>query len=160
MHRIASVSMGNDEDLIERFEIFSDKIKKCLKYVAEPYLEKEGLRIYHAIFLRIIESEPGASQKSIKARVPYDKSRVSMVITELLELGLVRNTSSGKLSSLVLTDKGTAVSESTKKIFSDFRRSLFSDLSEEEFVTFIACMDKFDRHLDGILSKHSRSDEI
>ncbi|MCQ2079755.1 MAG: MarR family transcriptional regulator, partial [archaeon] len=78
-----------DTDVFEEFEVFSDKMRKCIRYLSEPYLEKEGLRSHHVVFLFAIEKEDGMSQKDLKEHLPYDQSRISMVVSELISRGLV-----------------------------------------------------------------------
>ena len=98
---------GEDVEFAEFMELFSDKVRRCLKVRSQPFLEKYNLKVHHLIFLTLLGRHPGISQKALKGYLPYDKSRISMVVSELTLLGLVEDVGKAKSSSLILTEKGT-----------------------------------------------------
>lgn len=149
------MSDTRDLSIFEMFEVFSDKMKKCIKYLAEPYLQDLGIRPHHVVFLFVIENNTGLSQKNLKEHVPYDKSRISMVIGELISLGLIRNTSQGKTFSLELTEKGKEVCEKVRAIVDDFKTMILSSIPSDELDNFLNGMKKFNEHLDTIIETHN-----
>lgn len=140
-----------DIDVTEFMELFADKFKRCLKTVAEPFLRETGLKVHHIIFISRIGRSEGISQKDLKSQLPYDKSRVSMVITELIALGIVEDQSVGKTAHLELTEKGQALYREVLEIAADFKRKLTDGLDDEEKAAFMACLRKLDRNMDAML---------
>jgi DNA-binding MarR family transcriptional regulator len=138
-------------DISGHMEMASNKFKRCLRYLAEPYLKERDLRMHHILFIYNIGKYPGISQKDLREHLPYDKSRVSMAITELLEMGLVEDRNEGKLAELVLTDKGKVIYFELKIFAQDFRRQLTNGFTDEERAVLLGCFDKFDKNMDAIL---------
>jgi len=150
--------MGSDvsaRDILEFLEVFSDKFKRCLRVTIEPLFEEDGLKLYHLIILAVIGRQEGMCQKEITTHLPYDKSRVSMVVTELHAMGLVENVAKGKLRSLVLTDRGREINEVFKMAVSDFTDNLLSQFKGEEREAMIHNLGLLDERLNGILAAHN-----
>lgn len=147
-------------EIFERLEVFSDKIKKCIRYLLGPELKEMGLKSYHPLFLLPIERESGMSQKDLRECVPYDKSRVSMVVGELIAMGLVTDEGRGKTSVLRLTDSGREACRSFREMMESFNGEILSVLTEEELSMFLLCMHKLGSRVDGIIEQHSESGQI
>jgi DNA-binding MarR family transcriptional regulator len=143
-------------DVPKFIEMSSDKFKRCLKYVAEPYLKEKDLRLHHMLFIYNIGSHPGTSQKQLRNYLPYDKSRVSMVITELIEMGLVEDRNEGKLAELVLTEKGKAIYSEVKVLALDFKQQLLAGFTDEEKTFLLNCLNRFDKNMDSILEESNK----
>lgn len=155
MRGLGMVRMA-EVDLSEYMEMSSDKFKRCFKYLAEPYLKERGLKVYHILFIYNIGNHPGTSQKQLRAHLPYDKSRVSMVITDLTDMDMVENVNDGKISSLYLTDRGKVIYSEVKTFALDFKKRLLNGFTDDERAVLIRCMDKFDRNMDVILDEGDR----
>ncbi len=143
------------QDILEFLEVFSDKFKRCLRISVEPLFENEGLKLYHLVLLSVIGRHEGMCQKEITAHLPYDKSRVSMVVNELHSMGMVENVGKGKLRSIVLTESGRRVDDIFQKAVSEFTDDLLSPFREEERQAVIHYLGLFDERLDGILAARS-----
>lgn len=144
-------------ELFEKLEVFSDKVKKCIRYLLGPELKEIGLKSYHILFLLPIERSSGMSQKDLRECVPYDKSRVSMVIGELVALGMVIDEGKGKTSVLRLTDAGEDACCRFRNLMTGFNSEIISVLAEGELEEFVGCMDKFSVRIDEILEQHGVS---
>ena len=138
-------------EVSEYLELFSDKFRRCLKSRAEPFLKEHGLRVHHLIFISTIGRNEGISQKDIKSFVPYDKSRISMVITELIFMGLVKDENIGKSSSLHLTGKGKGIYKEAEIFIRAFKDDLKVGLTEEEIVTLKTLLRKINGNMDIML---------
>lgn len=108
------------------------KVNRVLRsYLSGPCLEL-GVKEYQVPTLNIIYYYDGISQKGIKSLLPFDKSRISVVVNELISAGMVKNSGEGRTSSLHLTGKGMDVavrlSASVDKLF----ERVCAPLSDEE----------------------------
>ncbi len=148
-------TMGK-QDAIEFFEVFADKFKRCLRVTVEPLFEEDGLKIYHLVLLSVIGRHEGMCQKEITSHLPYDKSRVSMVVNELHAMGMVENVGKGKLRSIVLTDRGHEVEAAFREAVTDLHEQMFSPLRKDEREQFLLYLGLFNDKLDKILENHSR----
>ncbi|MBR3410280.1 MAG: winged helix-turn-helix transcriptional regulator [Candidatus Methanomethylophilaceae archaeon] len=113
-------------------------------------VENQGFRHYHIPFLISIARYPGTSQKGLCERVPLDKSRVSIVVRELISLGLAVNSSTGKVWALNLTPKGMDAYKTAMEITIRMDDSMFSVLTEEEIKTFLDITSKISQRIDEL----------
>lgn len=144
----------DDKDTFEFLEIFSDKMKKCIKYLMAPSLSEMGLKSYHVLFMLPIERNDGMSQKEIRERIPYDKSRISMVVGELIAMGLVIDERTGKTSSLRLTEKGKEVCHIFRSNIDRINFEILSALNEKEHQEFFHCITILNNRIDELIAQH------
>ena len=111
-----------------------------------PYL----ILIFH------IGKRDGLSQKELIDEVPYDKSYISTMVHDLIDLGLVYNDSSGKLHSLHLTDQGRDIYAMSRMMFELMDRNLFDVLTDEEKDVLAEIMRKLDARADHIMEGLSK----
>ena len=104
--------------------------------------------------LRTVYSNEGIDQKTIRTVVPFDKSRISVIVRELLEMGLLMDTASGRSSSLHLTAKGREVVSKTPQFKQRLREELFSPFSKEEMEEMRELFAKLNSHLDTVIQKY------
>ena len=133
-----------------RFHQFLDKTARFVRNWAAEDVESQGFRHYHNPFLVSIARFPGISQKGLCERVPLDKSRVSIVVRELISLGLAVNSSTGKVWALNLTQKGMDAYKTAMDITSRMDDSIFSVLTEEETKSFLAFTAKISQRIDEL----------
>ena len=133
-----------------RFHQFLDKATRFVRNSAAEDVESQGFRHYHIPFLISIARSPGISQKGLCERVPLDKSRVSIVVRELISLGLAVNSSTGKVWALNLTPKGMDAYKTAMEITIRMDDSIFSVLTEEETKTFLALTSKLSQRIDEL----------
>ena len=133
-----------------RFHQFLDKATRFSRNAASEGVEKYGFRHYHIPFLVCMARSPGISQKGLCERVPLDKSRVSIVVRELIGLGLAVNSSTGKVWSLNLTPKGTEAYIKAINTTTSMDETIFYDLSEDERDTFLRIATKISQRIDEV----------
>ena len=85
-------------------------------------------------------------------KVPFNKARVSIIVSELMEMGYVTDVSKGNSSSLFLTEEGKDIYEISSEIFMLHHEALLSVFSEEEREVLHRMMIKMDEVLDDMLS--------
>ena len=133
-----------------KFHQFLDKATRFSRNTASVEVEQYGLKHYHIPFLVCMAMSPGISQKGLCEKVPLDKSRVSIVVRELIGLGLAVNSSTGKIWSLNLTSKGTTAYRKAIDVTTAMDDSLFSDLSADERDTFLRLAAKISKRIDEV----------
>lgn len=143
-----------EKNTFEMLEVFSDKLKKCIRYLVAPSLSEMGLKSYHMLFLLPIERNGGMSQKDIRELVPYDKSRVSMVVGELIAMDLVINEGTGKTSSLRLTEKGEEACRLFRSKVKNLNSEIMGVLDEKDHQEFIHCLMLVNDRIDELLAQH------
>lgn len=133
-----------------------EKVSKCVNLLAEDYLKGTKLKVYYIPYILHIRGSDGISQKELKETIPFDKSRISVVIRELIETGLVYNSATGRNSSLHLTDNGMAAFSICKMFMNIVKTEIFNlDPEKEEF--YRQKNVQFNKHLDEIIAKYSKS---
>ena len=60
------------------------------------FLKDLPIKEYHIPFILMIGYYDGISQKEINERVPFDKSRISVIVNELIKLKYVEDSNSGR----------------------------------------------------------------
>ncbi len=140
----------NPEDV---FMCLPDKMHKFFKIVTTKYLVNTQIKNYHIPFIIFFGYNPGASQKDIASYLPIDKSRVSTVIRELINLGIIVNESEGRLTSIRLTENGNNLFAMSKMLQEILHNSLFADFTEEEIRQFSEMAHRLDSKMDAILEK-------
>ena len=110
----------------------------------------------YLILIFHIGKRDGLSQKELIDEVPYDKSYISTMVHDLIDLGLVYNDSSGKLHSLHLTDQGRDIYAMSRMMFELMDRNLFDVLTDEEKDVLAEIMRKLDARADHIMEGLSK----
>lgn len=131
------------------------KIEKCTTLLSNEYLDGSALKFYHIPYLYQIHSSDGISQKQLNEVIPFDKSRISIVVRELIDNGLVTDTGTKRNSSLHLTDKGVNILPLCKMFIELVKKEIFgeNDIFDPEYIkkTF-----EFDEKLDRLIEKYSK----
>ena len=144
-----------DDDSITLILGFPKKMSQCMKTVAASYLHDTRIKPQYLTLIYRIGSGEGISQKELNEDVPYDKSYISTMVHDLIELGLVYNDSSGKLHCLRLTDQGRDIYAMSRMMFDLIDRSLFDVLTEEERSVLNRVMVKLDSRVDQLIEQFS-----
>ncbi len=129
-----------------------DKMSRFLVDITDRKLGHLGLKAYHTIVLATIGFEPGTTQKRIRENTPFNKARVSIIVSELIDKGYVVNDSCGKSSSLVLTSEGERIFGICQDMFISYHKELFSAISSEELEMLFSMYRKLNAKLDDMLS--------
>ena len=82
-------------DAIRLVGSFPKKMNLCIKGYAVKYLRDTRIKPPYRILIFHIGKSDGLSQKELIDEVPYDKSYISTMVHDLIDLGLVYNDSSG-----------------------------------------------------------------
>ncbi len=134
----------------EQFHQYLDRVSRCVRYVSSERAEEFGFKYYYIPFLLAIRNQPGISQKILCESIPLDKSRVSIVVRELIRSGYVRNDSTGKVWSINLTPSGEAVSRKAEEIVNDLNGKLFEGIGREDLDVFLRVMGEISERADAI----------
>ena len=126
-----------DSDLSVEFCRFIDTSSRYIRATVSEAVKDLGFRYYHVPFLVSIGGCPGISQKGLCRRIPLDKSRVSIVVRELIDQGLAVNDSAGKVWSLRLTSKGREAQDRAMGIVYSMNEELFESVSDEDKDAFL-----------------------
>ncbi len=145
---------AEEADTFEQLEVFSDKMKKCIRYLIAPGLSEMGLKSYHILILLQIERHGGLSQKEIREHVPFDKSRVSMIVSELTAMGLAVDEGIGKTSSIRLTENGSAACDTFRSKVNHLNGEILSALDEKDLREFLRCMAILNARIDELIAQH------
>ncbi len=113
------------QECIQLCMYIPEKINRCINLLAQKYLKDTNLKPYYVPYIINIKRVDGISQKQLKVLIPYDKSRISVVIHELIDRGLVYNDGAGRNSSLHLTEDGHAVFSICKMFFDIVNKEIF-----------------------------------
>lgn len=132
----------------------SKKSSKCMIQETDAKLGHLGLKFYHVLVLATIGFKPGSSQKNIRENTPFTKARVSIIVSELIDMGYVVNNSKGKAASLHLTEVGMEVFGIAEDIFFNHHRNMLSTLTEEEYEIFQEIILKVNARLDEMLQHY------
>ena len=144
------------DDAIRLVVSFPKKMNQCMKGYADKYLKDTRLKPPYLILIFHIGRRDGLSQKELIDEVPYDKSYISTMVHDLIDLGLVYNDSSGKLHSLHLTDSGRDIYAMSRMMFELMDRNLFDVLTDEEKDVLVEIMRKLDARADHIMEGLSK----
>ena len=134
---------------------FGKRMVAAIGIVGDKVLEDYGIKSYHLALLRVISSQDGIDQKGIRTTIPFDKSRISVIIRELSDWGFVYDTGSGRSSALHLTDKGKEAVKVTPEYTRIVEKEVLPDLSEEELEVLDRVFEKLNRRMDDIIEKNS-----
>ena len=141
------------DDAIRLVVSFPKKMNQCMKGYADKYLKDTRLKPPYLILIFHIGKRDGLSQKELIDEVPYDKSYISNMVHELIDMGLVSNDGSGKVHSLHLTDSGRDIQAMSQMMFELIDRDLFTVLTDEERNALDSIMRKLNRRVDEILDE-------
>lgn len=115
-----------DDEYLRILMTIPTKINKCIDLLGEEYLSDAGLKPYYVQYILYINEHDGISQKDLNAVIPFDKSRISVVIHQLTDRGYVYNDSNGRNNSLHLTEKGKEVVPICKMFLDVMEKEIFN----------------------------------
>lgn len=142
----------SEEEYLRLMLYLPDKIRKCIDALASDHFSDPDMKPYFVSYITRLHTLDGATQKDLKAVIPFDKSRISVVIHQLIDKGYVYNDGEGRNSSLHLTEKGEAAYPSCCSFLQRLSEELFR-ISPCDPKVRQANID-FDAHMDGLLEKY------
>ena len=134
---------------------FGKKMVAAISIVGDKILEEYGIKSYHLGILRVISSQDGIDQKSIRKTIPFDKSRISVIIRELCDWGFVYDSGSGRSSSLHLTDKGKEAVKITPEYTKKVKAAVLPEMTDEETDVLNKVFQKLNSRMEDIIEKNS-----
>ena len=134
---------------------FPKKMARAISVIGDEMLVDAGIKTYHLAVLRSIYTHEGSDQKSIRKAVPFDKSRISVIVRELIDDGLIEDKASGRSSALFLTEKGKQAVYLTPEFRKKVNEELFKDFKESEINEMARLFEKLNDRMDEILGKDS-----
>lgn len=147
--------MDDDKSVQRILMCINSKIKRGMMQYASKYLHDTDLKPPYLVFLFYIKDHDGSSQKDLNGILPYDKSYVSVIVSKLIDMGLVVNTGEGKTHSLHLTEHGRNLAVTYDMLVDLLDDRLFGNFTEEERRMFIHCLRKLDDNVAAILEETS-----
>ena len=135
---------------------FPTKIKQCMDLIVSSYMLDTGIRLPHLMTVAVIGSLDNPSQKDIRERLPFDKSYISILVRELIDMGFVTNVGEGKVQSLELTESGHHLSSISRMVRDIISVNLFKDFDEDERMMFDSCLKKLESRTDVLIQMYSQ----
>ena len=128
----------------------------AISSVGDKVLEDYGIKSYHLALLRVISSQDGIDQKSIRNTIPFDKSRISVIVRELSDWGFIYDSGAGRSSALHLTDKGKEAVKITPEYTKKVEKAILPDLTAEELDVLNKVFEKLSARLETIIGNESK----
>ena len=147
--------MASDEqeqwDQERMFFYLPGKMEKAARKVAEDMISDVPIKSYHYPVLKLIQYNDGITQKDVNAKVPFDKSRISVIVHELMDMEMITDSGKGRSSCLHITEKGVDALNKARGFTNASMTRIMSIFSEEEKQAVRDFFIKLDKHLDEIL---------
>ncbi len=128
------------------------KMRKAATRYSNDFIKDTSLKDYYFPVLQAIFYQDGISQKELANAISRDKSRVSVIVNELIEQGLIYDSAEGRSSSLHLTESGKQANAVGRMYSKIAVNEFFKTFSEEELSAMKDFMIKLDSRLDEIIS--------
>lgn len=144
-------------DMVDFLMIFPRKMHLVGRAVASKYLKDTRIKSSHLMVLKGISDMDGASQRDLCESIPFDKSYISTVVRELIDMGFVVNEASGKVHSLRLTDSGKDMMAMGTMLFDIIDNEIFGVLTDEERNCMTDIMYKINSHIDEVLAQYDEA---
>ena len=148
-----------DDDSITLILGFPKKMSQCMRLVASAYLKDSSVKPQYLTIIYHLGTNDGISQKELNEVVPFDKSYISIMVHDMIDIGLIYNDGEGKQHSLHLTDRGRDVYVMSRMMFDLLDRNLFDVLTDEEKESLRNIMGKLDSRLDKLMADFSQEGE-
>ncbi len=135
---------------------FPKKMSQVLGVIGDKLFADIGIKTYHLAVLRVIFANDGIDQKGIRDFIPFDKSRISVVVRELLDNGFVKDSATGRSSSLHLTDRGMAAVKRTPEFSEVVSKDIFGEFTEDEMNFLNQAFVRLNTRLNALLEKYQQ----
>ena len=148
--------LPDDHVIFAMLMCFPTKIKQCMDLIVSSYMLDTGIRLPHLMTVAVVESLDNPSQKDIRERLPFDKSYISIIVRELIDMGFVINVGEGKVQSLELTESGRHLASVSRMVKDIISVNLFKDFDEGERIMFESFLKKLESRTDIIIQTYSQ----
>ncbi len=144
----------DDEEYIRMMVYMPDKIGKCVDALAAAHFSDPDMKSYFFAYILRLHAIDGATQKDLAEVIPFDKSRISVVVNQLIKLGYVYDSGRGRNSSLHLTEKGKMAYPECRSFLDLLAEEIFG--LEEDGIEIRRINTEFNDRLDRLLEKYKR----
>ncbi len=113
--------------------------------IARVYEKRFGVSIPEWRVIAVLGRYPGLSAVEVADRTLMDKVAVSRAVTKLIKNGRIDREfadADRRRSILNLSEEGRKVHNEIAPLALDFERQLLQDISEEDYQTFLAVLEK------------------
>ena len=142
-----------EDDLNRLFFYLPIKVKKVSSKLSSDFISDIPVKDYFFPILRAVYLNDGMSQKELTGVLPYDKSRISVVVREMIEAGLITDSADGRSTCLHLTEKGKEANAVGRMYAKLTMNTIFQTFSEEELHSAMEFLLKLDARLDEIIGE-------
>lgn len=138
------------------FVLFTERISKNIKRIADEKMEPYGLRSSHIMcILQLAKAEGGLSSTSLSDACGVDKAFISRITSELMEKGYVikdeKNAKGTYKTKMILTDEGWKINESIIKIIDESLQLVDSNISLKKLEVFYEVLEKIDTGIANLI---------
>lgn len=112
-----------------------------------------GIHRSQHMLLMCLADNDGISQKAIAHQMKISPAAVAVTIKKLESGGFIERQNSaddGRQNIIALTEKGSAVIEKTRLIFTDIDKHMISGISKHELRLFASCLERMYKNLDNL----------
>ncbi|MBO5312324.1 MAG: MarR family transcriptional regulator [Clostridia bacterium] len=145
-----------DSERFPPFVLFTERISKNIKRIADIKMAQFGLRSSHLMcILQLSKTEGGLSSTALAEACGVDKAFISRITSELVEKKyIVKDTSSSKgtyKNKYVLTEDGVRVKATLDNILEDCFSIVDTNISTRKLEIFYEILEKIDTGIIDLL---------
>lgn len=136
------------------FTLYTERIAKNIKRIADSVMEPYGLRSSHVMcLLRLSESGVGMSSAALADACGVDKAFVSRITNELSEKGYIERERSPRMykAKFSLTEKGVDICKIIGKAVSDSINEITKDIPSAKMKIFYEVLAELDGGISNVL---------
>lgn len=130
------------------FVLFTERISKNIKRIADLKMEPYGLRSSHVMcILQLAKSEVGLSSTALADACGVDKAFISRITSELTEKDYITKDKNAKgkyKTKYVLTEKGQEINKIITGILAECLKHVDAKLSVKKLEVFYEMLEKID----------------
>lgn len=146
------------------FVLYTERISKNIKRLADSKMEPYGLRSAHVMcILQLAKSKNGLSSAELSRVCGVDKAFVSRITNELMEKNYISRDigpKQGKYKTkFLLTENGEKINRIMNEIISDFIGKISKNTPVKKIETFYEVLNSIDTELDIITDKEINNDD-
>ena len=140
------------------FVLYTERISKNIKRLADSKMEPYGLRCAHIMcILQLAKSEIGLSSAELSRVCGVDKAFISRITSELMEKNYISRDigpKQGKYKTkFLLTDEGVQIYNIINDLLSEFIKKISKNTPLRKLETFYDVLNSIDTELDDITNK-------
>lgn len=147
-----------DSERFVPFVLYTERISKNIKRLADKKMEPYGLRSAHIMcILQLAKSENGLSSAQLSKVCGVDKAFISRITAELMEKNyIIRNIGpqQGKYKTkFILTEEGTKIHRIINELLGQFIGKISKNTPVRKLEIFYEVLNSIDNELDSITNK-------